>query len=231
MLTTILKKYKNTFYPIIGEPLTSDNSIPLDLSINNETLMALDLSDDKKLETYIFNILEKKHVPFGFGGYGEHRILYSKSDMFHSDHQKLVTDDARCIHLGIDIWGKVGTPIYAPMDGKIHSFQYNTGYLDYGATIILEHQIEEVTFYTLYGHLDLNALKDLSKGQRIEKGCLLAHFGDYPENGGWAPHLHFQLIRDLLGCTGDFIGVASKKEADYYLSICPNPSDLIVGIN
>ena len=75
-----------------------------------------------------------------------------------------------------------------------------------------------------------NILCGLSKGQTIEKGSLFAHFGDYPENGGWAPHLHFQLITNMLGREGDFIGVASKKEADYYLNICPNPKDLILDI-
>ncbi|WP_238593699.1 hypothetical protein, partial [Endozoicomonas atrinae] len=48
-------------------------------------------------------------------------------------------------------------------------------------------------------------------------------------NGHWPPHLHFQVISDLLDQKGDFIGVAPKSERDYYLSICPDPN-LILGI-
>jgi peptidoglycan LD-endopeptidase LytH len=222
MLTTILKKYKNSFYPILGEPLTAKNAVPLDLSIHNRGLMALDLTIEKQLEYFIFEHLNKNNVSFGYGGYGENRHLYGKSDNFHVEDS-----EARCIHLGIDLWGQVGTSIYAPLDGKVHSFQYNAPYLDYGATIILEHQLDNYTFFSLYGHLSLASLEGLSQGKPIAKGTLFAHFGDYPENGGWSPHLHFQLITDLLGKSGDFIGVASKAEAAYYMGICPNPAVLL----
>ena len=222
MLTNILKKYKNTFFPILGKPLNPQNCIPLDLSINNIELMSLDLKEDKKLEDYIFNILNQSNVEFGHGGYGENRHLYGRSESFNVND-----DENRCIHLGIDLWGKVGTAIYAPLDGIVHSFQYNAPYLDYGATIILEHQLDGFKFYSLYGHLSVDSLNGLSVGQAIEQGKLLAHFGDYDENGSWAPHLHFQLITDMLGKKGDFIGVSTKAEMDYYLNICPDPSDIL----
>ncbi len=223
MLTNILKKYRNNLFPILGKPLNPQNCIPLDLSISNKKLMALDLTKDKKLEDYIFNILNETNVEFGHGGYGEHRHLYGESNNFEVEND----DESRCIHLGIDLWGKLGTPVFSPLDGIIHSFQYNPAYLDYGATIILEHQLDGFKFYSLYGHLNMKSLDGLSVGQSIQKGTLLAHFGDYNENGGWAPHLHFQLMTDMLGNKGDFIGVSSESEMDYYLAICPNPSNFL----
>jgi murein DD-endopeptidase MepM/ murein hydrolase activator NlpD len=226
MLINILKKHKNSFFPILGKSLNSTNSILLDLSIRNPKLMTLDLTEEKQLEDYIFDLLKKANVEFGHGGYAEHRHLYGRSDNFDVKND----DESRCIHLGIDLWGKLGTPIYAPLNGVVHSFQYNAAYLDYGSTIILEHELDNVKFYSLYGHLSKKSLDGLSVGQSIPKGKLFAYFGDYNENGGWAPHLHFQLMTDMLGHKGDFIGVSSKSEMDYYLNICPNPYDLIFNV-
>lgn len=222
MLIDILKKHKNSFFPILGKPLTNQNCIPLDLSIYNKELMQLDLTEEKQLERFVFALLKKANAEIGHGGYAEHRHLYGRSENFD-----VRDEESRCIHLGIDLWGKLGTPIYAPLEGFVHSFQYNAAYLDYGATIILEHELDGVKFYSLYGHLSMKSLEGLSVGQLIEKGKLIAHFGDYHENGGWAPHLHFQLMTDMLGNKGDFIGVSSKSEMDYYLNICPNPSDAL----
>lgn len=222
MLINILKKHKNNFFPILGKPLNDRNCLSIDLSIQNESLMALDLKEEKTLEDYIFGTLNKAGVEFGHGGYREHRNVYNRSDNFEVNDE-----ESRCIHLGIDLWGKLETAIYAPLDGIVHSFQYNAAYLDYGATIILEHELDGFKFYSLYGHLSLSSLEGLHVGQLIEKGNLLAYFGDYNENGGWAPHLHFQLMTDMFGKRGDFIGVSSKSEMDYYLNICPDPSDIL----
>ena len=65
---------------------------------------------------------------------------------------------------------------------------------DYGATIILTHILEGITFYSLYGHLSLNSIKNIHEGERIKKGNVFAEFGIPTENGHWPPHLHFQLI-------------------------------------
>ena len=37
-------------------------------------------------------------------------------------------------------------------------------------------------------------------------GQEIARLGDFPSNGDWPPHLHFQLITDLLDREGDFPG-------------------------
>jgi murein DD-endopeptidase MepM/ murein hydrolase activator NlpD len=110
-----------------------------------------------------------------------------------------------------------------PLDGVVHSFADNNLHLDYGPTIILEHNPEpDVTFYTLYGHLSRESLEGLYIGQPVEKDHLLCAFGDFPINGDWIPHLHFQIIFDMLGKKGDYFGAAKPSEWDIWESICPN---------
>jgi very-short-patch-repair endonuclease len=136
---------------------------------------------------------------------------------------------ARRLHLGIDIWGKPYTKVMAPLDGIVHSFAFNNAYGDYGATIILTHNLEGLVFHTLYGHLSLNSLKNLSEGERIQKGDVFCEFGIPFENGQWPPHLHFQIIKNMQGMKGDYPGVCRLSEREVYLQNCPN-ADLILGM-
>jgi len=80
--------------------------------------------------------------------------------------------------LGIDITAIAGTEIFAPLEGSVHSFQNNSSFGDYGPTIILEHNLDGEIFYTLYGHLSLNSLDELSEGKEIKKGQKIAELGD-----------------------------------------------------
>ena len=135
--------------------------------------------------------------------------------------------EPRRLHLGIDIWGKPHTKVMAPMDALVHSFAFNNAFGDYGATIILTHNLQGETFYTLYGHLSLNSIKNIQEGDRIKKGDVFAEFGIPFENGQWPPHLHFQVIMNMEGKKGDYPGVCKFSERERYLSNCPDP-DLIL---
>ena len=101
---------------------------------------------------------------------------------------------------------------------------------DYGAAIILAHQLQGVSFYTFYGHLGLNSIKNLQGGQFVNKGDIFGEFGIPSENGQWPPHLHFQIIADLQDCHGDYPGVCKFSEKEKWLSNCPDP-DIILQIN
>ena len=137
--------------------------------------------------------------------------------------------EPRRLHLGVDIWGKANTKVMAPMDGMVHSFAFNSAFGDYGATIILSHFLESISFYTLYGHLSLASITNLQEGERINRGEVFAEFGIPQENGNWPPHLHFQIIKDLQDKKGDYPGVCKNSEREVYLQNCPDP-DLILGM-
>ena len=125
--------------------------------------------------------------------------------------------------MGIDIWGPVKTPVLAPLGGTVHSFAFNNQYGDYGATIILQHQLDGIAFHTLYGHLSLEDLR-FGENQFINFGEQIGSFGAPEENGHWPPHLHFQLIIDMEWNKGDYPGVCSSADIPHYRHNCPDPN-------
>ncbi len=206
-------------FPLFGKILEEKKDYcSIHLGIDNSTLDYEQTGNLNYLNDYIFSEIEKNRVSFGIGGYLEKRNIYQKGEHFSSH---------RNIHLAIDIWGAVDTPIYMPLDATIHSFKYNDLAYDYGATIIAKHQENGETFYTLYGHLSLNSLQNLEQGKKVKAGTCFASIGNWQENGGWPPHLHFQKIYDLQNMEGDYIGVCEEKDIDFYQKNCPNPISLI----
>jgi murein DD-endopeptidase MepM/ murein hydrolase activator NlpD len=194
----------------------------LDLSATNTEIQELDLSDCQIFSVYVFNQIEKLGVDFLWGGYLEKRTIYSRSEVFKNE-----LNPERNIHLGIDLWCKAGTSVFAALDGKIHSFADNRGWGDYGPTIILKHELGETTFHTLYGHLSRESLSGLEIGQEVIKGQEIAQLGRAEVNGDYPPHLHFQIIIDLQGKNGDYPGVCTSHEIDFYKHNCPDPNLLL----
>ena len=196
--------------------------VSIDLSTENTDLLDLDLTNANLFETFVENHLEANQAKVAYGGYIEKRNLYKRSVVFQQPET-----DARNIHLGLDLWIKAGTAVLAALDGKIHSFQNNHLLGDYGPTIILDHQIEGLIFYTLYGHLSLESLNHLKIGQLVKQAETIAFLGKPPINGDYAPHLHFQIIKDLEGKFGDYPGVCAEKDVSYYKHNCPDPNLLL----
>ncbi len=222
----ILKKYQHDFHPIVHFDATKDKLLPLDLTAGNTELTEEVFNDIVTFSHYINDKLAITNSRYGIGGYAEHRGLYSRSNVFDATEG----EEPRRLHLGIDIWGKPYTAVIAPIEGILHSFAFNNQQGDYGATIILTHRLDGLTFHTLYGHLSLNSLKDKQEGQRIEKGDVIAEFGIPLENGHWPPHLHFQIIFDIADWKGDYPGVCKYSEMEKYLLNCPDP-DTILQLN
>jgi 4-aminobutyrate aminotransferase-like enzyme/Ser/Thr protein kinase RdoA (MazF antagonist) len=157
---------------------------------------------------------------YGFGPYGEARSVYASAQFADK-----ASAERRTRHLGIDVFAPAGTPVYAPLPGKVHSVVYNADPLDYGHTLILWHETGAGTgFFTLYGHLGGSLPKLLQPGQDVAAGDLIAHLGDWHENGGWAPHLHFQVMTDMLAQSGNFFGVGHDSLWDVWSGICIDPN-------
>lgn len=214
----ILRENRDFFARVVDVEFNDKNVYVFDFSEKNKDLFEIDLDDTNALTEYVFGTLRKEKKKVGVGGYLEDRLIYKRSKHFDND------GEPRSIHLGIDIWLEAGTPIYSPLPGVVHSFKNNEAFGDYGPTLILEHLIEGETFYTLYGHLSLDSITEKQKGQQVRRGDKIALIGDETINGGWPPHVHFQVITDILGDEGDFTGVAPKSALEYFHRLCINPN-------
>lgn len=197
-------------------PVVKSNSKPLfvDLSISNTAVQSLQGLDDT-----MARLLEAGYLPWG--GYAERRSFYQVSSVFNN------ANATRDVHLGIDIWAPAYTAIYAPIDGVLVGVKNNDKYCDYGGTLILQHKFDSLIFYTLYGHLSLESLEIHARETIIQAGTQIASLGNKEENGGWFPHLHFQIILDLQGYQDDYPGVCSMQDAPNMLSNCPSPMPLL----
>lgn len=209
------------FRPIVPFDTATDHLYALDLTAKNTEVTEALVNDTTQFTNYIENCLSSTGARYAIGGYDEHRTVYSRSKVFDD------ADEPRRLHLGTDIWGFAGTPVFAPMDAVVHSFGFHEAYGDYGAVIILQHQLEGSVIHSLYGHLSLGDLDGVYEGKPILAGEQIAHFGMPEENGHWPPHLHFQLIRDVQGKKGDYPGVCKFSERDIYLTNCPNPDFIL----
>jgi murein DD-endopeptidase MepM/ murein hydrolase activator NlpD len=203
---------------VLNIPITETSAVKINLSTTNNELKDIDIGNINTLAYYINSKITDNNKIYGIGGYTEDRIIYRRSK--HFGEGTLV----RSIHLGIDIWHHANSEIKAPIKGKIHSFKNNNNYGDYGPTIILEHKLDNHKFYTLYGHLTTDSLKQKQIGQTIDAGEFFASIGNQNENGNWPPHLHFQIITNMQNYWGDYPGVCSKEQRTHYTNLCPDPN-------
>lgn len=209
------------FTSVLDANFAPEDYIAIDLSETNEELERIDISSVNSFAEFIENYLKNTGKKVAFGGYSEVRKLYKRSELFSHP------EEARDIHLGMDFWAPANTSVLAVLEGKVHSFKDNANFGDYGPTIILEHSLNGDKFFSLYGHLSRKSLENLTPGQEVKQGEKIGELGTAEENGDYAPHLHFQIIGHLEDKIGDFPGVASRRDLDFYLRNCPDPDLLL----
>ncbi|MEL6250362.1 MAG: aminotransferase class III-fold pyridoxal phosphate-dependent enzyme [Bacteroidota bacterium] len=210
------------FSPLFKKDIQTETKHIFDLGVGSLELgNNSEFDSTESFDKKVIDILDAAKTELGIGKYDEIRPVYT------TDAYEIQGNNGsiwRTLHIGLDVFLPAETEIYAPFTGKVHSFQNNDFERDYGPTIILEHEInEDLTFYTLYGHLSLDSIEGLGVGQRIEQGDSFARIGNREVNGMWPPHLHFQIMLDMLGKIGDFPGVVFPHQRKTWLSICPDP--------
>jgi 4-aminobutyrate aminotransferase-like enzyme len=214
--------------PVIPERLEDGNCLVLDLSVGS-TFLGPDptSASESSMTPRIRAAMRSVKGAVAVGRYDEPRAVYTSPFFAHSQNP---TDERRTIHLGMDLFVEPGTPVSAPFDATVYAVADNTAALDYGPVVILQHRTDDgLEFFTLYGHLSRQALASLHVGDRVGRGQSFARVGAPDENGGWSPHLHFQIILDLLELSTDFPGVAFASQREVFKGLSPDPN-LILGI-
>jgi 4-aminobutyrate aminotransferase-like enzyme/Ser/Thr protein kinase RdoA (MazF antagonist) len=212
---------------VVEPDLRFANKVIFDLSVGSSELGNLaEVSNVELFTRHIFERMKAANSSVGIGRYNEARLIYT-SNIFKSAGND--GPEWRTVHLGLDVFMEVGSPVLAPLDGVVHSFRNNSSPLDYGPTIILQHSVvdKQFNFFTLYGHLSADSLDGLYEGKSIVQGTPFAKIGSHAVNGGWPPHLHFQIITDMLDRTGEFPGVARPSQRDIWLSLSPDPNLIV----
>ncbi|MCR9200924.1 MAG: aminotransferase class III-fold pyridoxal phosphate-dependent enzyme [Planctomycetaceae bacterium] len=209
--------------PLSGSP----DYVPIDLSAGSPRLTGSPAAwTCDSLQAVIDEFSRESGV--AVGRYMEPRLLYA------DDHFAAASDDPadtfaterRTVHLGIDLFAPAGTPVCPAFAGIVHRVDDCPEPLDYGTLIILKHEpADGVFFYSLYGHL-APAVRVIV-GQSVKPGEVIAELGDASENGGWPPHIHFQLATDLLQTDRNFPGVCRASEQSAWAWTCPDPSAVL----
>ncbi|WP_295314040.1 aminotransferase class III-fold pyridoxal phosphate-dependent enzyme [Roseobacter sp.] len=162
---------------------------------------------------------------FWLGYYREPRLIYTDR-AFRKGRYK--AGDRRSVHMAVDVFAPADTPVHAPLKGEVVIAENRENPLDYGGMIILRHETPQGdVFFTLYGHLDPEFVYRLGPGKIIGRGQAFCSLGAQAVNGGWAPHLHFQLLMTGDGMAPTWPGVADPDDLQMWEQLCPNPACLL----
>ncbi len=218
-----LNSHPEKIGPVVRTDWKKTPPVVFDLSVGSPDLSPhSEPCDMEKLSRLLFGRIRTASGAVGIGRYDEIRRLYT-GEIFKSEGND--SAEWRTVHIGLDLYLEPGSPVLAPLDGVVHSLQDNRALLDYGPTIILEHAVsDQIKFWSLYGHLSRESLAGLAAGQTIIRGQEIGRVGLLEENGGWPPHLHFQIITDMLDKKGDFPGVAAPSRRGIWQHLCPDPN-------
>lgn len=88
----------------------------------------------------------------------------------------------RTFHAGLDIANGIGTPIYAPADGRVRKVGLAGGF---GTVVSIDHGFGLIT---KYGHTSKVFVHD---GDRVKRGQKIAEMGNSGRSTG--PHVHYQV--------------------------------------
>lgn len=226
--------------------------VVLDMSVESLDLPHADeLARDGALDAWIASEMAARGATVGVGRYGEARLLYD-APAFAA--QGNAGPGARTVHMGLDLFAPAGVPVRSPLPGAVVSVADNAGHLDYGPTVVVRHATSDgALFHTLYGHLSKASLAKRVPGEEVRAGDVLGWLGTPARNGGWPPHLHFQVIAlDALAeegrgpagdvpergrgpaapgpfaipTAGDFPGVVEARHRRIWESVLPDPVPL-----
>lgn len=214
---------QDQFHAVCDLPSSEEQMLLLDTSISSPYVNISEDYDVDKMSRSLNRALEDSNATTGIGRYDEYRLIY-QSAAFED-----VTGHKRTLHLGIDIFQPEGSNVYCPLDATVYSVANNNDEFDYGGTVILKHEFKskadgEIVFFTLYGHLSPDSFSKLEAGAAIAAGSIIGRMGRPDQNGNWPPHVHFQIVTDMLEEEGTFVGVGSHAHREVWLSLCPDPN-------
>ncbi len=157
-------------------------------------------------------------TPWTIGRYDEPRPGVYTQDLF---------GQSRTVHMGVDLGAPVGAAVHAFAAGQVLHQGYNAADGDYGHVVVTRHVLDGRPLFALHGHLSAASIRVRPVGAVFAAGDVLGWLGDTDDNGGWPPHLHFQLSWDR-PTTHDMPGAVALDERDAARARFPDPR-LVLG--
>ena len=208
--------------PVLHAPLGADDIVTVSLA---DGAPGMEFAADPVAYEAWLDDYRGQRVAIGL--YDEDRNVY-RGDQFTTD-----APETRSVHIGIDLFVPVDTPVLAMLPGRVVSVVDNDMPYDYGPTVVLEHSAGDAgPFWCLYGHLSRRTLTTVSVGQVVAAGDVVGFVGDRTVNGGWSPHTHVQVMTDLLVgddgvFSGNFEGAGEPSRMSIWHSLVPDANLLL----
>ena len=166
--------------------------------------------------------IEDAGAAIGIGCYDEVRGVYTSPAFSKPGNDG---PSARTVHLGLDLFAPPGTPVFAPLDGVVHSVADNAHPLDYGPTIVLEHEADAGRAALLHA-LRAPGERVVGRAQRRAIACARAtrHRADRRASTRTAAGRRTCTSRsstDLLGRARRLPGRGRSRRARVWLSLAP----------
>jgi hypothetical protein len=203
------------------QPLADVSGTPffLDLSDSGSAVDRLDPLDPDGFQRWLDDAMGTGYA-WGIGNYLECRTKLLR-------HFPQMQEEGRCYHLGVDIVLPKGSPLYAPLPGKVAAAGYEKGQGNYGGYLLLAHDLPaSERFYTFYGHLEPTLTA--AAGTVLGAGETMARTGGFAENGNWFYHTHLQIITPLGLADGyDTRGYCTPEMLGHIRERCPDPAPLL----
>ena len=193
----------------------------IDLSVSTKFIESSEVGNLEIFQYKIERLQEKFPDKILAGGYLEPRAIYTTDEYGKSGNSG---NENRTIHIGLDFWLPPKTPVHSIFDGEVVMATNDAGDKEYGGLVVLKHKAKDFNFYTLYGHNSVKSATIHSVGNKIKKGDKISELGNYPENGNWPPHLHFQIMLSMMDFKIDFPGVMYFNQINIWKEICPDPN-------
>lgn len=171
-------------FPLFGDALKGEPYI-FDFSSKNPKTLEYDPADFDQFNTMVFDEMKNSSCKWGIGRYLEERKSLLR------DYPNIIEEE-RYYHLGLDIVVPYDTPMYAPLNGEVYATGKETQIGNYGGYIMLKHIVNDIVFYSFYGHL--KTPHAVNPGDKISAGQEFARIGQNSDSGGWFCHTHLQIL-------------------------------------
>ena len=122
------------------------------------------------------------------GRYLEERAIYTAEAFATEDPA-----ERRTVHLGVDVFLPAGTPVLAPLDGVVHDVALAPRSRSTTAAWSCSSTAPATACRSSRSTATSSRWRS-PPGDPVARGEEIGRLGTEAENGGWAPHLHLQLL-------------------------------------